>query len=374
MSSKTDSFLSRTDTKAIKGIAIILMLMNHLWSFPDRIAGDGLRNLFSIFGQSSLTYLGPFGQICVSLFLFVGGYGTYLEFHNKQYDVVAKIKRLYVAFWKVFLIFVPIGFLFFSSQPAYCADISIPSRYAEFNWNNFFVNFTGFYTNYNSEWWFLYSYVIALLSFPIARAIAEKHSPKVNILLVMIAGVMASSIIPAIKATQTFAVLNSDFVFAQIISQSVPNIACFWMGIVAAKDGLLERLNTSLKSNGLLNPVTDVLLFALIVFLRQSITSNSMDIIYVPVIVVLSINFLSYIKPLRYVMLALGKQSTNMWLIHTFLCYYFYALVKIVIAPKWGILSLLVLIIMSYLLSVAVYYFWKAIELVINKGKLLWKK
>ena len=36
-----DKFLSRDDTKAIKGIAIILMLSHHLRGFPDRIRWAG---------------------------------------------------------------------------------------------------------------------------------------------------------------------------------------------------------------------------------------------------------------------------------------------------------------------------------------------
>lgn len=34
-----DDFYSRKDTKIIKGIAIVLMLMHHLWAFPERIGG-----------------------------------------------------------------------------------------------------------------------------------------------------------------------------------------------------------------------------------------------------------------------------------------------------------------------------------------------
>lgn len=40
---KKDLFFSRIDTKIIKGLAIILMLMHHLWAFPERIAGGELK-------------------------------------------------------------------------------------------------------------------------------------------------------------------------------------------------------------------------------------------------------------------------------------------------------------------------------------------
>lgn len=38
--------ISREDTKILKGIAVLLMLMHHLWTFPDRIYGGGGTELF----------------------------------------------------------------------------------------------------------------------------------------------------------------------------------------------------------------------------------------------------------------------------------------------------------------------------------------
>lgn len=49
---------TREDTKVMKGVAILLMLMHHLWSYPDRIAGGSLKYIFTLFGQSSITYVG----------------------------------------------------------------------------------------------------------------------------------------------------------------------------------------------------------------------------------------------------------------------------------------------------------------------------
>lgn len=64
---------TREDTKIIKGTAIILMLIHHLWGFPERIAGGSLKYMFIIFGQSSIVYFGLFGKICVSLFFLLVG-------------------------------------------------------------------------------------------------------------------------------------------------------------------------------------------------------------------------------------------------------------------------------------------------------------
>ena len=52
-------------------------------------------------------------------------------------------------------------------------------------------------------------------------------------------------------------------------------------------------------------------------------------------------------------------QSTNMWLIHTFFCYYFGVTAKIVAAPRYAIPALIILFAMSYAASVLVDKFWK---------------
>ena len=116
---------SRQDTKLMKGVAIFLMLMHHLWAFPERIAGGELWHVLNICGESSLAYFGSFGKICVSFFFFLGGYGVYLTTCSKKYDLIAKIKGLYLAYWKVFVIFIPLAFLFCAHQPTYCDEAEI---------------------------------------------------------------------------------------------------------------------------------------------------------------------------------------------------------------------------------------------------------
>ena len=58
-----NNYFSKEDTKVIKGITIILMMMHHLWAFPGRISGGELKYFFEILGQSSISYLGMFSKI-----------------------------------------------------------------------------------------------------------------------------------------------------------------------------------------------------------------------------------------------------------------------------------------------------------------------
>lgn len=357
---------SREDTKVIKGVAIVWMLIHHLWPFEDRIAGGLLRYKFSIFGEPSIVYLGLFGKICVTLFFFLGGYGIYCSSKGKAYDIVGRIKGLYVEFWKIFLIFIPIGFLFFRNQPSYCQNALEYSRFKEFSWNEFFQNFLGINTTYNGEWWFLFSYIFAIITFPFIRNIIDKHNACVNVALVIVAEIVSTSLLPALGSLQTFSGLMSNSLYRYFFVDCAPYIACFWMGISFAKDDLLVRLMSTMKKNKLLNPLVDILIWMVIIYLRQTALGIDFDIFYMPFLIVTALDFLNHFSILKKVFGKLGKESTGMWLIHSFFCYYYYLVVKIVVGLRWAMPCLLVLIILSYVASLLVTSFWKLLEKLVS--------
>jgi uncharacterized membrane protein len=123
---------SRHDTKIMKGVAVILMLMHHLWFCPDRLSGN-LKYLINCFQNSSIYYLGSFGQICVSLFFFLGGYGLWCISKKGKLDILNNIKKLYISYWKVFLVFIPIGFIFFSKQETSAINSAYILRFNNFS-------------------------------------------------------------------------------------------------------------------------------------------------------------------------------------------------------------------------------------------------
>lgn len=359
--------ITRDDTKIMKGIAIILMLTHHLWSFPDRMAGGSLNYSFSIFGMSSIVYFGLFGKICVSLFFFLGGYGIYKSSQGKSYDIIRKLKKLYLEYWKVFLIFIPIAFVFFSHQTAYCDNATIWNRFGQFTWTEFINNFLGMSTSFNGEWWFLGAYVFAVITFPLIRKVFDKHSAAVNIALVIAGEIIFANVCPAIGGIQELGNLNTNVLYQRFILSGVPYISCFWMGIAAAKDNLLIRIRQSMEKEHLLNPFIDILIWGAVIFLRGDCLGQSFDFVYIPFLIISSLDIVYRTSFVRKGLLCLGRQSTNMWLIHSFLCYYFYPAVLVITCTRWAIPSLLLLIVFSYLLSLCVDYFWKGIRFVSNQ-------
>jgi len=69
----TITAFSREDTKVMKGIAVFLMLMHHLWTFPNRIYGGELLFRFWILGSMLLCSLAILElYVCQSFSFWVG--------------------------------------------------------------------------------------------------------------------------------------------------------------------------------------------------------------------------------------------------------------------------------------------------------------
>ncbi len=330
-----DRFLSVSDTIAMKAIAILCMLAHHLWTFPERIAGGPLESFFHISGLPLTAHFGVFAKICVSMFFFLGGYGLYKKYFGKRYNLFERLKKLYFAYWKIFIIFVPIGFICFSNQTAYCQDADVYSAFSQFSVKEFLLNFFGLISTYNREWWFLINYAALLVLFPLIRISVNRLSALDNVFIITV-----------------LSIALTRFHYA------IPYAACFWMGAVVARNGLFDKLNNFLKAKRLLNPVFDAFIWVAVIFLRRYSNSIYFDIFFVPFLTLASIDTVSRLNLLKKSLSALGTQSTNMWLIHTFFCYYFGVTAKIVAAPGYAIPAFVILLAMSYAASVLVDKFW----------------
>ena len=93
--------------------------------------------------------------------------------------------------------------------------------------------------------------------------------------------------------------------------------------MVSAKDRVLERLFRSFQDNHLLGLGSIIAILSGGVIIRQSVVGESADFIYIPILIVMSKMLLERLNILKIVLEKIGRQSTNMWLIHSFFCYYF---------------------------------------------------
>lgn len=304
----------------LKGVAIILMIIHHLFAFPDRIVPPSYYISIPILGNNIAYYLGVFGRICVAIYLFISGYGLYLKY-NKQRNfkwIIEKVKSFLMNYWLViFLVFIPIG---------------VVLKEYKLNIKELILNLTCIKISYISSWWFVRIYFEVLILFPI--------------LIKTIDNSLLSSSIKVILFPVIFTLLRQSII---TINNPIINIAfeiitympLFMIGVIFAKFNGFQKINQLMNKYKMNNTISNLFIL-LIVFVCRCITSNIfyLDLIYVPIFIYAIINIINLIniKSLINLLLFLGVNSTNLWLIHDiFLEKYFQS---VVYYPRISILIL----------------------------------
>ena len=172
--------LSLKDTNALKGIALLLLLLHHLFYIQRGLWND--IHLYN--GHYLVNELGIFGKLCVAIFVFLSGYGLTIQ-ANKSHKIQLgefykrRFSKLYLNYWFIWLIFVPIGILFFQR--------TFDSVYINHIWEKLFIDIAGLsfacgFYGYNATWWFYSCIIILYLLFPFLYRLLGKY----NFILIML--------------------------------------------------------------------------------------------------------------------------------------------------------------------------------------------
>ncbi len=356
---------TREYTKIFKGIAVILMMAHHLLFFPERMpTGYEIISMVSVNGLEIETIIGSFGKICVSLFMFLGGYGMWKQAEASKDGSVSILKHilsLYTAFWKILLVFAPIAFIFFGNQPIYSEKEAQCTLFSNFTIDGFIRNFTGWHTSYNWEWWFFKSYICTLFIGALFMTLIRKHQNKyTDIFILIIWEIMSTVILPALPKIELLSGLNSDIFYKNIFLLTEYSIS-FYAGIIVAKYSLLDRFIKMYMQLSIVPRVCFAILSQLLVIYSRVFFngSASMDILYIPIFISSGVIILEAIPIAKKALKLFGKYSTSIWLTHSFFCYYFYTFSKIVYYTRNGIIALITLTAFSLLASILVEHFWK---------------
>lgn len=335
---------TKEHTKIVKGVAILLMLTHHLFAFPDRIhIQPGYISMLSISGKTIEYLLGVFGNICVSMYMFLSGYGIYMSSLKQGKitlrDSFKRIKKLYINYWIVFVVFVPIGFIFFNQ---------------ELNIRELILNFVGLSSSYNNEWWFFILYIELMLVVPLLNYIIRDDLLKsvINVVgLLVIGKAMGIGIDAGLnlgKIPNLIIYRIKDLIFWQTY---------FLIGFICAKFGLFSKVMKQFIDSKLDRRIVYALLCVLIVFIRKILGNNLiMDFILMPCFVFAVVNLL-YNSVFHKLFRLLGEHSTNMWLIHSFFCYRYFQ--WLVFKPRLSILILAWLVVLSLVSSYFINYLHK---------------
>ncbi|WJH35950.1 acyltransferase family protein [Paenibacillus sp. CC-CFT747] len=145
---------------------------------------------------------------------------------------LTRIFKLYLNYWAIMAIFVPLGFLFGYGEP-FTGGMA-----------RFLLDFIGWNNSYNGAWWFLRVYVIIVLASPFLIKLVKKIHPVV--LLLLSGAVYFVSYLQKVKGIIQIGG-EADHVLLLVALLGITQLS-FFVGAAFAKYSLYSRLYAQLGS------------------------------------------------------------------------------------------------------------------------------
>ncbi|KKI91430.1 acyltransferase [Bacillus sp. SA1-12] len=342
--------LSKKDTKILKGIAILLMILLHLFATKK----DGLYSTFPLINDTPLVYyIALLGDACVPIYLFVTGYAFYIINNNSNVSVLGKnlkrILKLYINFWVVFIIFVPLGFQI--------------SKHENFTFNiiTFILSIFGMSNSYNGAWWYLQIYIIFVLFSPFLIKIVKKYNPLVILFI--------SSIIYVVSHFQRyrgFIDFGDNTLVLELIRVMFllgTSQISFFIGAIFSKEKVLSNLHKKIQKIRFRNIISTICIVLLIVF--HAIIESAIIAPINGIAIIIIYWFMNKNKVVEKILDYISNHSTNIWLIHMF--FYMSIFPELTFAPRNPLLIFFWLLILCIVSSYAVNFITNPIIRVIDR-------
>lgn len=341
-------FVTREDTRALKGYAILIMLFLHL--FNNKEVDCNLNVWFYIDGIPLCYWLTKFAAVCVYLYMFLSGYGLYIVY--KSYSKMHNVRRVMVLWGNVVLV----AILFYPWSLAY------PHLNWTFDVIGVISTLSGFHP-YNGTWWFLFPWMLICLCSKKIMDILDKCRKVKRILVVAcVYFLLRLSIYLSGGSDQWF---NGPMRFLYEIEVAIILLLPFLLGAASAKYGILKYFKVKGQDSLLIRFLMIMSLLFLICIRMFFIHKGYFDAFIAMAFFCVLLTFSKYAN--NYFLRKLGEESTNMWLIHTFFCDYFCH--DFIYSFKYPILIYIVLTLISYVAARIITFIYKPIQKSLFRNK-----
>lgn len=297
--------LTKQDTKMTKGLAIVFMVLLHLFCRVDNLPYECIK----IGGVPIVYYIGLIAECCVAIYCFCSGYA--LEIINqkitntKQYYInrLKSLLKLLINYWIILIAFSIIGLI--------TKNDVIPTSVARFVKHFFLLE-----KSYNGAWWFLLTYVLLVLISKPIHLVVQKLSP--YILVIISFGIYFVSYVQSFKNVVSF---NSDFAnwFIMQIALLGTSFLPFVCGMMFYKYKIFTELRNLLhkKFNNTQIAVISVMIFMALV-IGHGIVPSAFVAPFTGLVIIVIFNVVKKSEFINKTFDFLGEHSTNIWLTHMF--------------------------------------------------------
>lgn len=340
--------LSKRDIKILKGVAILFMLLLHLFCRKDV---NGLYDTFlTINGTPLIYYLALFGDACVPIYCFSSGYGLFTITESSVYNKnnLSRIFKLLVNYWIVLVFFVAIGFLTGKSE--------YPGSLQKFLLNFFVVSYS-----YNGAWWFLQTYIILVFSVPVLFKLMKKYHS-----VIIFAMSCAVYIISYILRFRNLLEVNGhpllNMFFNAIVLAGTSQLT-FVVGSIFAKEKIYLKLHQRFYNI----PFKNILCFAgiLLLVIVHALYQSMIIAPFTGAVFICLFSLMDKHISLQRTLNFFGNHSTNIWLTHMF--FYLSIFSEITFAPRYPVLIFSWLILLCLTSSYVINFIYEILISTVDK-------
>ena len=299
----------RDDATALKGIAILIMLMHHLF-LSGRF--DGYEVSFAPFSARFGIQLASYCKICVSLFSFVSGYGLFLSYRKKSLSDKKWIALRYIKSFSGFWIIVVLSWIVCQIINGRTAEVYFEKNVGT-GLVSMLLEITGLTGLFGSPqicgtWWYMSAALVFILLMPLVGKKDGQYLPA----LCMAACVF----IRVISGGKMAEYYNTYLGGSNPYSFLMP----FLIGALFAKYDFLVRIANARYR--WLRFVVELLLLAGSCKLYQMLSTPMFfdikwGLLPLPVIL-LSVEYVIPRRLIHKFLVFMGRHSMNIFLIHTF--------------------------------------------------------
>lgn len=295
--------LTKRDTQMAKGMAVLGMVMIHLFC---RLGTLPYTPLIWCGDIPLIYYLGLFGDLCVPVFCFCSGYAHYLmaDTQKQAYPkrIPGKILRFLCNYWIVVILFSALGLIFDKSG-------QIPGSWADFIGNMLVVGMS-----YNGAWWFVTTYLLLLVFSPALAAAARRING-----ILLLAGsfvIYFAAYMLRFRYAADFSNPVLNWFWNQAILFGTSQFGYF-AGMICRKYGLVGMARKFLRSRTVLRR-TIVIALPAAAFVGHCIVESAFVAPFTAAAVLTGMFLANHPRWAEHCFLLLGKHSTNIWLVHMF--------------------------------------------------------
>ena len=295
--------LTKKDTQVAKGMAVLGMVMLHLFCQ----LGDLPYTPLIWCGEVPLIYyLGLFGDLCVPVFCFCSGYAHYLmaDAQKNEYPrrIPGKALRFLCNYWIVVVLFSALGLIFDKTG-------TIPGSWGKFAGNMLVVGMS-----YNGAWWFVTTYLLLLVMSPALAALAKR----VNGIVLLVISIVIYFVAYILRFDYVIEFSNPvlRWLWEQTILLGTSQIGYFG-GMVCRKYGVIGAMREYLKDRTVLRRGI-VFGLPLAAFVGHCVIQSAFVAPFTAAAVLTGLFLAKLPGWAERCFLGLGRHSTNIWLVHMF--------------------------------------------------------